>query len=134
MWGRMSMRPTEVAESAPSWTSTPTTSPGRRPSTAPTLSDRPMVAPGSEAGVVEAASGHVGGDEELGAAAAQALHRGVAHGLRHAAVQHLGREALELLPERLDAVAGAAEQQRGLGLLDGQDAAHGLGAVARLHG
>jgi predicted Zn-dependent protease len=63
---------------------------------------------------VEAAGGHVGGDEQVGGAAAQPVHHPVALLLAHAAVQRLGpvAAAVERLGELVDLVAGAAEHDR----------------------
>ena len=82
---------------------------------------------------VEAARGDVGRDEQVERAGAEAAHHAVALLLRHAAVQRLGAvaAAVERLGELVDLAAGAAEDERGGGVLDVEDAAERRRACGR---
>ena len=73
---------------------------------------------------VEAPGRHVGGDQQLGGAAAQPAHHTVAALLVHPAVQRLGAVAatVERLGELVDLRARAAEHERGARRLDVEDA------------
>ena len=88
---------------------------------------------------VQPAGGHVGGHQQLGAAAAQPLHHAGAVFLVHAAVQRLGAQPApgQRLGDRVDVEPGAAEHDgrgRPLGLQHPAQRGGGVGARHQVGG
>ena len=84
---------------------------------------------------VETPGSHIGGDQQLGGAVAQAPHHPIALVLIHPAVQRLGPVATPVHRDRqlVDLASRAAEHDRRRRRLDVEDASEGSGLVCPLH-